>query len=101
MLQKEVHENSEVVDKELHQKEVHEITQQPFTTKHCKTNTNVKDCQNSQLQNQLLEEEVHDLTQQVCVIKSDDLIESRQTNLQNSMIKNIKAKARKTTEISD
>ncbi|XP_028077920.1 uncharacterized protein LOC114279839 [Camellia sinensis] len=99
--QKEVHENSEVVDKELHQKEVHEITQQPFATKHCETNTNVKDCQNSQLQNQLLEEEVHDLTQQVCAIKADDLTESRQTNLQNSMIKNIKAKARKTTEVSD
>ncbi|XP_028059340.1 SUN domain-containing protein 2-like [Camellia sinensis] len=64
VLQKEVHENSEVVDKELHQKEVHEITQQPFATKHCETNTNVKDCQNSQLQNQLVEEEVHDLTQQ-------------------------------------
>ncbi|XP_028077595.1 rRNA-processing protein EBP2-like [Camellia sinensis] len=101
LYQKEVHENSEVVNKELHQKEVHEITQQPFATKHCETNTNVKDCQNSQLQNQLLEEEVHDLTQQVCAIKADDLTESRQTNLQNSMIKNIKAKARKTTEVSD
>ncbi|XP_028082207.1 uncharacterized protein LOC114283544 [Camellia sinensis] len=99
--QKEVHENFEVVDKELHQKEVHEITQQHFATKHCEKNTNVKDCQNSQLQNQLLEEEVHDLTQQVCAIKADDLTESKQTNLQNSMIKNIKAKARKTTEVSD
>ena len=48
-----------------------------------------------------MEEEVHDLTQQVCAIKADDLTESSQTNLQNSMIKNIKAKARKTTEISD
>ena len=99
--QKKLLENSEVVDKELHQKEVHEITQQPFATKHCETNTNVKDCQNSQLQNQLVKEEVHDLTQQVCAIKADDLTESRQTNLQNSMIKNIKAKARKTTEVSD
>ncbi|GMP43908.1 hypothetical protein CsSME_00013082 [Camellia sinensis var. sinensis] len=77
-----------MVDKELHQKEVHEITQQAFATKDCETNTNTEDCQNSQLQNQLVEEEVHDLTQQVCPIKADDLTESRQTNL-------------KTTEISD
>ena len=47
VLQKEIHENFDVVDKELHQKEVHEITQQSFAVKDCKTNTNVKDCQNS------------------------------------------------------
>ncbi|XP_028051453.1 uncharacterized protein LOC114256067 [Camellia sinensis] len=89
------------MDKEVHQKGIHKITRQHFATKHCETNTNVKDCQNSQLQNQLLEEEVHDLTQQVCAINADDLTESRQTNLQNSIIKNIKAKARKTIEVSD
>ncbi|GMP37853.1 hypothetical protein CsSME_00009354 [Camellia sinensis var. sinensis] len=53
------------------------------------------------MKNQLVKEEVHDLTQQVCAIKDDNLIESGQTNLQNSMIKKIKTKARKTTEISD
>ncbi|CAL5408842.1 unnamed protein product [Camellia sinensis] len=88
VLQKEVHENSEVVDKELHQKEVHE-------------NSEVVDKELHQKENQLLEEDVHDLTQQVCAIKADDLTELRQTKLQNSMIKNIKAKARKTTEVSD
>ncbi|KAI8028886.1 Protein N-lysine methyltransferase METTL21A [Camellia lanceoleosa] len=105
VVQKEVQENSGVVDKELHQKEVHEITQQAIVTKDCETNAKderhtPKD-QNSQLQNQLVEEEVHDLTQQACAIKVDDLTESRQTNLQNSMVIKIKAKARKTTEISD
>ncbi|GMP25693.1 hypothetical protein CsSME_00002434 [Camellia sinensis var. sinensis] len=72
--------------------------QQAFATKDCETNAK-DEChtpkdQNSQLQNQLVEEEVHDLTQQVCAIKVDDLTESRQTNLQNSMIIKIKAKYR-------